>query len=356
MEILDQSSLVKTSQVIPVQTSEIPIQFSGIDQIGFNYEVAQLSVAYELNRYKGEYEPIAKNILACKSNFSFNKNAIKDLTLSNTKINGDFNNLFKIENFNHIKVADQLILELESDSTYLPTYPILNEVAIGKAPYFLLRGNWDWGFHYKYSNKESFSPVSGAIRVEEDESFIGKVISLPENIELENFNILVLDETQNLSEVDVSKIEIVVKETKDALTGKINVNNVLTRYLIEDGISQKFNEFLINSNEYIGNFNSIEEYVKEYIKLNILKLYEIETNEFYSKESSSLTSSLQKVGANLNSIQFVFLDDQQRFVQGYNIIKSLQINNTDKLILNFTFSKKPGKGLLISPKIKIKFI
>ncbi|CAB4158501.1 hypothetical protein UFOVP699_14 [uncultured Caudovirales phage] len=356
MEILDQSSIVKTSQVVPISTTEIPIQFSGIEKIGFDYEVTELSVGYELNRYKGEYEPIAKNVLACKSNFSFNKNAIKDLTLSNTKINGEFNNLFKIENFNHIKVADQLILELESDSTYTPRYPLLNEVAIGQNDYFLLRGNWDWGFHNKYLNKESFVPVSGALRVEEDDSFIGKVIALPEFIELENFNVILLAENEKLSDIDVSKIEIAAKETRDSLTGLINVNNVLTRYFIEDGISQKFNDFLVNSNEFIGNFNSIEEYVKEYIKLNILKLYEIESNEFYSKDSTSLVSNLQEAKANLNSIQFVFLNDQQRFIQGYDIIRSLQINNTDKLILKFTFNKKPGKGLLVSPKIKIKFI
>jgi hypothetical protein len=85
-------------------------------------------------------------------------------------------------------------------------------------------------------------------------------------------------------------------------------------------------------------------------------LYDIDTNEFYSKQNTALISTSQQAGSNPNSIEFVFLNDQQRFTQGYNILKSLQINKKDKLILKFSFAKKQGSGLSISPKIKIKFI
>jgi hypothetical protein len=199
--------------------------------------------------------------------------------------------------------------------------------------------------------------------VEEDDSFLAKLITLPEFIELNDFKIEYIDATQEFNTVDISKIEIVAKETPLAIEGVINVNNVLTRHLIEDGIDSKFNQYLINSNEFIGNFNSISDpdilvssYVREYIKLNILKLYDIDTNEFYSKPNAALVSTNQQAGSNPNSIEFVFLNDQQRFTQGYNILKSLQINKKDKLILKFSFAKKQGSGLSISPKIKIKFI
>ena len=363
IEIPDVSKIEKANQVITRNTESIPIQFAGQIDIGTAYEVADLSLKYELNRYRGEYEPVIQNYSIYQSNYTFKKNLINDLSLSNTRLNSDVSKLFTIQNFNHIKVADSQILVLESDESYLPIYPKINEVAIGRKEYFLLRGNWDWGFHHRYLNKETSVPVSGALRVEEDDSFLAKLITLPETIELEDFKIEYIDSNQEFNIVDISKIEIVAKETPLVVEGVINVNNVLTRYLIEDGIDAKFNEYLINSNQFIGNFNSISDpdilvssYVREYIKLNILKLYDIDTNEFYSKQNTALVSTNQQAGSNPNSIEFVFLNDQQRFTQGYNILKSLQINKKDKLILKFSFAKKPGSGLSISPKIKIKFI
>ena len=363
IEIPDISNIEKVNQVITNYTESIPIQFAGQVDIGTAYEVADLPLKYELNRYKGEYEPVIQNYSIYQSNYKFKNNPINDLSLSNTRLNSEVSNLLTIQNFNHIKVADSQILVLESDESYLPIYPKINEVAIGKSDYFLLRGNWDWGFHHRYTNKETSVPVSGALRIEEDDSFLAKLITLPDAIELEDFKIEYIDATQEFNTVDISKIEIVAKETPLAIEGVINVNNVLTRYLIEDGISAKFNEYLINSNEFIGNFNSISDpniivssYVREYIKLNILKLYDIDTNEFYSKQNNALVSTNPTAGSNPNSIEFVFLNDKQRFTQGYNILKSLQINKKDKLILKFSFAKKQGSGLSISPKIKIKFI
>lgn len=363
LEIPDVSSIIKNNQLITVPTTDIPIQFSGQLDIGIDYEVTDLSIKYELNRYRGEYEPIIKNYSIYQSNYSFKKNMINDLSLSNTKLNADISNIFTIQNFNHIKVAENQILLLESDESYLPVYPKIGEIAIGQADYFLLRGNWDWGFHYKYLNKDEYVPVSGAIRIEEDDSFIAKLISLPKEIELENFKITTLNINQDINLFDISNSEIIVKETSSNIEGIINLNNVLTRFLIEDGIDAKFKEYLINSNEFIGNFNSISDpditissYVREYIKLNILKLYDIDTTEFYVKENTTLISTNPQADSNPNGIEFILLNDKQRFVQGYNILKSLQINKKDKLILNFSFSKKQGSGLSISPKIKIKFI
>ena len=118
----------------------------------------------------------------------------------------------------------------------------------------------------------------------------------------------------------------------------------------------KFNQYLVNSNEFIGNFNSLEDYVKQYIRINILKLYDIDVNEFYAKPNAAVISTNTRGKANPNGITFEFLNDKDRFTNGYAILKSLQINKKDKLVLKINFTKKAGTGLMISPKIKIKFI
>ena len=354
LEIPDQSQVDKKNQLITNVDDDRPTQYSFDQIISYTYEKANLANAVSINRYKGEYEPIARDLLYCRSNFVFNKNMIGDLKLGNIKLNTYISNLLTINNFNHIKVSDTKILELESDTAYLPVYPKIDEVAIGQLNYFLLSSNWDWGFHRKYSSKSISLPVAGSIRVEEDESFLGKIVILPAEIELEQFNLVLLSENQQLSEVDLTQIEMVAKEGANTLDGYINLSNVITSYLLSDGIKQKFEDYLVNSSEFIGNFESIEDYVREYIALNILKLYEVGSTEFYSKRNATLSSSTKV--KNRNAIEFVFLNDKDRFTLGYSILKSVQINKSDRLILNFSIQKSLDAGINISPKIKIKFI
>ena len=90
------------------------------------------------------------------------------------------------------------------------------------------------------------------------------------------------------------------------------------------------------------------------IKLNILKLYNTDTLEFFSKRNASLFSTTPV--QNSNPISFVFLDDTQRKALGYSEFKNVQINKTERLILSFSIPKSTAAGQDISPKIKIKFI
>jgi hypothetical protein len=254
-----------------------------------------------------------------------------------------------IDNFNHIKVSDSQILSLENDSIFDPRYEIPGEIAIGRSKYFLLSSNWDYGFHYKYLTKTQKTEVPGTLRIEEDDSFIGKLINLRTEIELEDFQV---SEVGSPTGINIDDFEIVYYNTPTSIAGFVNINKVLTRYLISDGITQKFEEFLVDSNQIIGNFDSIESYVKEYIKVNILKLYETLSVEFYTKTDPSLTQS-----GSVNPVQFVNgLDDKSRFTLGYKLNNNLQINNFDRLVLSFEFNQQVSGGTLISPKIKIKFI
>ena len=352
IEIVEPSEIVKKSQVIPIATTQIPTQFSSTEAIGYDYEQAVLSKEVELNRYAGEYEPLFTQVLTCNSKFTFSLNKIDPITLANITINPNAADLFTVKDFAHIKVAPASILALESDDSYLPRYPRIGEIPIGHADYFLLRGNWDWGFHFKYLNKSNFSPVAGTLRIEEDDAFLAKLITLPAQIELENFLVTTIGELDTLENVNLDNYEIVLKNSNLKVDGFINLNNVITRYLIEDGITQKFTEFLSINPQYTGNYQTINDYVAAYIKQNILKLYQSGATEFWVKPDASLVSE----NTNPNTIEFTFLNDTQRFNGGYSLNRSLQINKFNNLILKFSFTKKLGAGLKISPKIKINFI
>jgi len=214
-----------------------------------------------------------------------------------------------------------------------------------------LSSNWDYGFHYRYSDKKLKNPVSGTLRIEEDETFISKLINLRPNIELENYDLVKVD---NLASVNIDDIEIAYTENENTVEGIINIENVITSFLLSDGIADKFNEFLKVGPEFIGNFETIEDYIKDYVAVNILRLYEIEEVEFFEKEDKTLVEDTSNT--NINAIEFRFLTDKERFNLGYKPNKNLEINKSKRLILTFNFSKRLNSGLLISPKVKIKFI
>lgn len=356
IDIPDNEVVVKTQGLAALSDENKPSNFSFIDVIGYNYFRSNLDNTYEINRYKGQFEPIFTDVLFFNSTYSFTKNPdINDIKFANIRFNINIDSFATLSNFSHIKISGTKILDLEANDSYEPRYEKINEIAIGKQPYFLFDSNWEYGFHYGYINKTNANPVAGTLRVEEDDSFIGKLITLPDALFLEDFQVVELSEFELLDNVNLDQIEIVSKEKPTSVSGFININNILTRYFLDTGIANKFNEYLVNEEQYIGSLESIEEYVKQYIKLNILKLYETSDLEFYTKQDKKLVSNLQ-TPQNSNNIKIVSLDDNQRNQQGYRINKNLEINKYERLILRFDFKKDTQSGTLVSPKIKIKFI
>tara|TARA_B100000963_G_scaffold176268_1_gene153326 strand:- start:35117 stop:40090 length:4974 start_codon:yes stop_codon:yes gene_type:complete len=357
IEIPDNESIIKKQGLAALIDSNRPSNFSFINDIGYNYFTSNLDNTYEINRYKGTYEPIFTDVIFFNSKYIFDqtKNNIKEIDLANISLNVNIDSFGTIENFSHIKISPTKILDLEADDSFEPRYELIDEIAISKKPYFLFGSNWEFGYHHKYKDKSNSKPAAGTLRIEEDDSFIGKLINLPNEVDLENFNILELSELELLENVNLDQIEIVSKETSTGIEGYINLNNILSRYFIENGISNSFYQYLVNQEKYIGSFESIDKYIEQYIKLNILKLYETKELFFYTKQDRTLKSKLQ-TPINSNNIEFISLNDNQRNEQGFFINKNLEINKYERLILSFSFNKNNESGTLVSPKIKMKFI
>lgn len=350
VEIPDRSIIEKKDALVTSADSNKPSNLSFSSVIGYIYGRAELDNSYELNRYEGGFSPLFKNIFSFYSRFEFDKNDIEIIDSGNIRFNIDIDDFLKIINFNHIKIANTKILTLESDDEFDPLYEIPNEIAIGRSNYDLLMSNWDYGFHYLYKNKKSKSPVSGTLRVEEDDCFLSKIIKLRDEIELEYFKI---EKVNDITRVNLNNQELVYEEKDSKISGLINVKNAIISYLIEDGITNKFNGFLINNTEYIGNYENIEDYIKDYIDINIVKLYDILEVEFYTKEDKTKVEGGKNL--NPNKIEFEILNDTERIEGGYKLNKNLSINKIDRYVLRFDFTKSFSGGTLISPKIKIKF-
>lgn len=334
------------------QSSNIP------KQVGYNLFANTLTSPYALNRYSGGYDAIFKDVA-----FYNSKTTIQDLELShaNVELNMDFVGTFNMANFNHIKVANTSILSLANDPKYQSVYPLVDEVAIGRAPYFLLSSNWEYGYHHQYLNKSEFKPASGTLRIGEDYSYVSKLVKLPNSIYLQDYEI----EQVNINSLNgnYSNVELAYQEDKVTVNGIINLANVAVRYLsgtkLADNIKVTFVDVngnpITNSEEFLGNVN-IEEYIQSYISDNLLNLYQIDVVEVWMLNVKSVTSGANVAGNNPNTVQFVNLNDAQRASQGYTLNKSVQINKMGDFLLGFSINKPTNSSLSVSFNIKISLI
>lgn len=333
---------------------------------GYQFMRNEISSYSSIFRYNGGYEPILKPVISYVKNFDVTYEApgltTDVLSLANVKFNVYDDNLFDLANFNHIKVAETRILSLEDNPKYQTVYPLIGESPIGREKMFLLNSSWDWGYHWKYVDKFFKNPVSGTLRVDEDQNYIGKVMTLPEIIELEIFTDHKVP--HDIKSYDITPYDMIWNETDTEVHGRINVARILTTYLSNNGVSTEFAKSFIDelgapitiSNDFLGKSN-LSAYTNAYIQSNFLKLFYIDDVQFFTKENRKLVSISEKLGANKNTIHFTYmLLDNLRKQQGFSLSNSIKINKSDRLELEFRIPKHLGFSLNISPKIKIKLL
>ena len=343
-EIVDDYQIDKESAIVAVPDEVMPGQFTQVSAVGYKFSRVTLSETYPIIRYPGFYEPIFRDVLYFKSGFDFVLNPITNLFLSNVvwRMDEDFGLL---KNFNHLKISDIRILSLQNDPKFRPLYELVDEITVGRADFDIFNASWDYGFHWKYLTKSDKIPVAGSLRITEDNAFMSKVLVLPNTVELETFTTTLVDPTVNLTSLNIDDYQIVYQKQDNKYTGLINLETALISYFRANNIQQKFEEYLVDNPEYLGDY-TLDQYIDEYLRRNILDLYDLNSGDFYIKYDPSDSSIFQ----------FVFLTDKERAEQGYNIIKDIEINKINKYVLKFTYNVSINKGTYLSPVIKIKLI
>jgi len=324
-----------------------------------NLFATPLTNPYDLNRYSGGYDAIFRDIAFYKS-----KTTLQGVELdhANVVLNTGYAGTFSLDNFNHIKVSEKSILSLANDPKYQSVYPLIDEVAIGRAPYYLLGSNWEYGFHHHYSTKSDFQPAAGTLRIGEDFSFVAKLVKLPSSIYLSNYTYNQV--SINSLAGNYSQQEVAYQEDKTTVNGIINLANTGVRYISGTALADNIKETFVDasgnpitqSEEFLGNLN-INDYIKAYVTDNLLNLYQIDTVEVWTLSVKSVTSTQAGTsGANPNTVQFVNLTDAQRASLGYALDKSVQINKLGDFLLGFSINKPTDASLSVSLNIKIALI
>ena len=282
--------------------------------------------------------------------FSINQN---QLIGANVCLNPKVDNFFVLPEFEYVKYAKTSILDLENSQSYSPAYSMIGETPIDRTDFNVLSSSWDYNYHFEYTGKSVYSKVPGSRRVTEDYSFVSKLINLPMTFMIEEFTVQELN-NQDFVQSTALTANIVYSVFANEVRFKINLFDLIVKHLSNNGLRDEFKKHfkdltgndILTSSEFFGEF-TFEEYLYQYCLTNLVKLYQVDSFEFYSLNDSKIAR---------NMIDFVSVEYDSLGDLGYRLARAVKINNTKTAVIEGSVSIKPNTGMKVVPKIKIKFI
>lgn len=344
----DEAEMIEKSTISKIDPIYVTVnQVNGV--AGFSITEVP-STEYEVYRYSGEYDVILKPVSGFKYYFSIND---QNITGSNCCFNTKSTNFFVIPDFEFVKYSQKTILDLENSQNYRSVYPYIYESAIDRAPYNVLASSWDYGYHFEYADKRNKTRVAGTKRIAEDYSFVSKLLNLPNQLTLEDFSIA---EVSNLAfnNSDFGQNTLIYSAFNNEIRFKINLPEVMTKFLSDTGIRAEFQKFfiyldnsqIIRDSDLLGQI-SFEEFLKNYCLQNLVNLYQVGSFEFYQLDDRTIAK---------NRVVFNQVPASQLAELGYSITNAVKINNTKTSIIEGSLMVKPSSGIKLVPKIKMQYI
>lgn len=355
LELSIPTETFKANYLNPIEDRDIPnFLDSETDLIGYDMSATERSVINVMSRYNGRYQPKFNDIFYFKDyegcdycgttgprGWGFDK-------YRNLQLNTNEPKFGLIENYFYNKVNTENpkgILKLNPISGYPSLYPLIQEIAIDKRDMYTFLSNWDIGYYQKSSDRRTKELVMGYRGAIENKAFFGsKMLSIPDEIRLENFSIIQLDDLVggllNIENVDETVVQNnVTKSTVNA--GNTNIKSkrekseyiefnvfaskALLKYLRSDGIDAEFDKY-INPNFSFGE-GGLDDDIEQYIIENILTRYAIKRIIFYENQFANNVNSLKPVELDLSNLDLL--------KKGYKISENVKIKISTDSPLDF---------------------
>lgn len=314
--------------------------------VGYTAAESYLQNPLFLRRHGSTYSPIFREVTAFIPDTPLANEIVKD---SNCKFNPEANRFFEVKGFEHIKISEKKILELEGNDKYKPIFELVDETPISTGDLYLLASNWDYGFHLEYINKSEAVPAYGTRRIAEDSYFMAKLASLPELIEVDSLTSSEVKDFPSISSDYINRpADIFYKVNSAAAQIDINLTSkAATRVLdlgLESQINSSFNiDTTVRNPEILGSYD-FQSYTKQYAIENILPNYAIDQIVIWYLEDKSQPTGLE----------ILTKTAAERLALGYKKLEGVQINIKNGLSVQLTVPlKTTGKlSLIIEPKMK----
>ena len=296
-----------------------------------------LDLPSTLLRYSGAYEPIFRKVIHFdrdKSDYPFQAQQDPyqyDLSFRNCNF-APYKRYFGISrNLPFTKVStDKNILSLSQNLPEGPVYPLVGQSPIWKKDFNIFSSSWDPGYYDRFSGPLTYERVAGTRSMKEYKGFMGsKIMKTPNSLEFDNYITLqivrggstygssdvatinsqinsfikpiqYIDTTNSgtgigrsepyISGADYDKLDLGLFPNLELIwqyfpninkvKGIVRLDRMLSRYLLNDGIKQVFIDNII-SEFGVGNPDSIDDDVSEYIKNNVSILYMGDNMDLY---------------------------------------------------------------------------
>ena len=332
-----------------IQTNGVNVTSNSSTALGgYSYTETTQTAGAEIRRYSGEYEAIFKPVTAF-----YQKTKIGEFLIEGANCSLDLSvpGVFELREFNHIKYSNTSILELENSAGYLPVYPLIDETPVGTSSFFVLASSWDKGYHWNYSSKSARTPIFGTRRITEDYSFVSKLVNAPESVYLEEFTIAEVTQAQLRNPEQTAMIEFAPYSKN--VRFRVDVAQSIATNFKNMGLLAEFQKFFQDSNGPISTNNdllgqiTLDQYVEQYSKQNLQRLYKIDEIQVWQKIDKTIPNGT------------VIIEEKtidELVAEGYSLTRSVRINNQNSTRIEGAIEKSLNSGSRVSFRIKIKFI
>ena len=265
----------------------------------------------------------------------------------------------KIFNLYYHKVNDVNpggILQLSTQSSLLPVYPAVGQIAIDEKNFYAFKSNWDANYFTKSLTKGAKVELAGTRSINEKRSFFGsKVMKIEDSLTVETFNSIRANSEAELETLrpEVLKTdnpyEVAYFEDKSRIIIDVYLEKRLIQKISSAGVYSFFDKY-INKAYGFGSEDGIEDDVYGYIQLNILPRYTVNSTVLYVLKSGNV--DLNNVYPVINTT----ITDAQKEVSGYIIDRNVQIlpiGDLSNYNVRLIYNKTPGYKYSIAPSFRV---
>lgn len=352
-EVVKQSSLIVEADPNKPKSYKVS---SGI--VGYvNTEVNPKPVT--INRMSGDYTPSYRNVVSFTDiykEYKLNRSVstVEEMRAHalykiynrlgvsfGTYDNFGYNNFGLIENAYFHKVNPEKadgILKLTNSSDSLPVYPLINEVALDKRNLNVFRSSWEDNFYVKNDTQSARQFVFGTLSAHEESAFLASTLNLPKD----SYNITSYDAIFRAASLEKMKEikgiknylgDAVIFEDDSNVWIDLYLKNTLVEKLVADGAGKSIVKYVNVSNSY-GDKSTLEDDIKQYIEVNLLKLMGIEEIRVWSNKSKTITQSELLTVGSLSDILNTTFEEDKSF--------RIEFDTNNPLNVRLIYNKRPG--------------
>ena len=377
IELLEPEYINKASFLQPANDNNRPTSLTISSEIGSQLAPLNLTYIQPISRYDGNYSPKFNDVITFNTRKKDLYTQVKtlvnddeskaDILLSNTVFDYERKDFGKIKNLYYNKVNEEnpkSILEISSISGFQAKYPKINEIAIDNKDFYTFLSSWDPGYYDLYKDKSSKNPIIGTRSMTEKRSFFGsKMMSLPDEINLETFRKINLNVIEDLRLIENFDADVVFSKeldennprsfgntkVQDKLYLDAFIDIALTKWLLDNGVGTMFDTY-VNPKLSFGSVESLEDDKIEYIKRNILDRYYIEEITFWEQRFKTNEGNLTRVELSFTDTQKI--NNEYTESRNYRIAK--KGNNDLRFRLIYNIGKNDEFSISMSIKLKKK--